>query len=121
MKNKRKSTPSKNRLSLLALEPRMVFDGALDATASSFSDRDSGLNLTAMVEAATKAAAEDLANDTKVVSNHREIVFVDSALSDLQGLLAGIGSNADIVQQVVNHPPEQLALSIDMHRLIRLV
>ncbi|MFY7906649.1 MAG: hypothetical protein ACOVO0_10970, partial [Burkholderiaceae bacterium] len=44
MKRKTGKAASKNRLSLLALEPRMVFDGALAVTDPNWSDPSQGLD-----------------------------------------------------------------------------
>ena len=84
----------------------MVFDGAIGVTDPHLLDRSNPLDLNAIADAAAKAVAVQ-APAAREASVPREIVFVDSALSDLKGLLSGIGSHAEVVQ--VAHDADGLA------------
>ena len=95
MANKSKPTKAHSRLSLLALEPRIVFDGAMPVTDPALLDPADHNDTAAPLDAASRAVSLAL---PKEASSRREIVFVDDALSDLPGLLAGIGSHAQVVQ-----------------------
>ena len=92
---KSKFSKAHNRLSLLALEPRMVFDGALPVTDPSLLDSVHQNDTSALLDAAARAVSMALPKD---VAHRREIVFVDDALSQIDGLLASFNTQAEIVK-----------------------
>ncbi len=91
-----KKTAKRNRLSLLALESRMVFDGAIGVTDPHLADPSHGVDITRIAEVAVKSVALE-PPVVRETSTRREIAFVDSALTDLPGLLDGIGSQVEVV------------------------
>jgi VCBS repeat-containing protein len=91
-----------------ALEPRMMFDGAVAATAAD----------TAMTVADTpQAQSTDIGNDALTPpaassEQRQEIIFVDSNVQDYQQLVSGLSESAEVVilgssedglQQIANH------------------
>lgn len=79
----------------MALEPRMVFDGALVVT-DAFVTLDHDVMDQGGVDEVSLAAAVPAALSEPAQARH-EIVFVDQQLADLQGLLESIGNNRQIV------------------------
>ncbi|RRV15606.1 DUF4347 domain-containing protein [Pseudomonas saudiphocaensis] len=85
--------PARPRMSLMrALEPRMLFDGAVAATVV-----DAGQPIDAQPDD-THAGDNTLAATPQGVADQRhEVVFIDSNVRDYQQLLAGMPSGTEVV------------------------
>ena len=78
-----------------ALEPRMMFDGAVAATAVEVADTQTA---DAQPTADTSSSHDNLAaTPTGTADNRQEIVFVDGQVQDYQQLLAGIKPGTEVV------------------------
>jgi len=84
-----------------ALEPRMLFDGAIAATAAdTATSSDPQPNDAAQAQTADDSAhqASDNAIPLAATSDQRqEIIFVDGKLQDAQTLIAGLPSSSEVV------------------------
>ena len=79
----------------MALEPRMMFDGAVAATAVEVADTQTA---DAQPTADTSSSHDNLAaTPTGTADNRQEIVFVDGQVQDYQQLLAGIKPGTEVV------------------------
>ncbi len=79
----------------MALEPRMMFDGAVAATAVEVADTQTA---DAQPTADTSSSHDNLAaTPTGTADNSQEIVFVDGQVQDYQQLLAGIKPGTEVV------------------------
>ncbi|VEE14175.1 Pyrrolo-quinoline quinone [Ectopseudomonas mendocina] len=79
----------------MALEPRMMFDGAVAATAAEVADTQAA---DAQPTADASSSHDTLAaTPTGTVDNRQEIVFVDGQVQDYQQLLAGIKPGTEVV------------------------
>ena len=91
MAKKPKTSKVASRLSLLALAPRRVFDGAIPVTDPSLLDPNQGLKPNATSEAAAKATANEVPAAREVAAK-REIVFVDDLLAEVDGFLSSLNT-----------------------------
>ncbi len=87
-------TATHNPRLLLALEPRMMFDGAIAATTADVVD-----NLPTPTDTAQDAPAQD---DTLPMAaagsdSRRELVFIDARIQDAQQLIAGLPAGSEVV------------------------
>ena len=79
----------------MALEPRMMFDGAVAATAVEVADTQTA---DAQPTADASSSHDNLAaTPTGTADNRQEIVFVDGQVQDYQQLLAGIKPGTEVV------------------------
>nr|WP_237705685.1 Ig-like domain-containing protein [Pseudomonas mendocina] len=79
----------------MALEPRMMFDGAVAATAAEVADTQAA---DAQPTADASSSHDTLAaTPTGTADNRQEIVFVDGQVQDYQQLLAGIKPGTEVV------------------------
>ena len=79
----------------MALEPRMMFDGAVAATAAEVADTQAA---DAQPTADASSSHDTLAaTPTGTTDNRQEIVFVDGQVQDYQQLLAGIKPGTEVV------------------------
>ena len=97
--------------SVLALEPRFMFDAAGMATGAEVAvdtiaqeQADQALNTDSIEDANTPPAAigttENLLNaltTVEPVSSRNEIIFIDTSVEDYASLITGINSNAELV------------------------
>lgn len=96
---------------IMALEPRMMFDGAVAATAAAATDVAKSTDAQDTASADKSAAAASASKDTSGASHAaatdsgqaagsasgRNVVFVDSRVADAQQLLQGVAANTDVV------------------------
>ncbi|MEK1905206.1 MAG: DUF4347 domain-containing protein, partial [Pseudomonas sp.] len=99
---KRQASPSTAKRAPLAaaLEPRMLFDGAVAATVADAAQPDAA-------KAPTDQPNDSHANDSHdataatppaaTADQRQEIVFVDGKLQDVQALIAGLPSGTEVV------------------------
>ncbi len=79
----------------MALEPRMMFDGAVAATAAEVADTQAA---DTQPTADASSSHDNLAaTPTGTADNRQEIVFVDGQVQDYQQLLAGIKPGTEVV------------------------
>ncbi|SFO72227.1 Autotransporter-associated beta strand repeat-containing protein [Ectopseudomonas composti] len=79
----------------MALEPRMMFDGAVAATAAEVADTQAA---NAQPTADASSSHDNLAaTPTGTADNRQEIVFVDGQVQDYQQLLAGLNPGTEVV------------------------
>lgn len=79
----------------MALEPRMMFDGAVAATAAEVADTQAA---DTQPTADASSSHDNLAaTPTGTANNRQEIVFVDGQVQDYQQLLAGIKPGTEVV------------------------
>ncbi|GGO81520.1 hypothetical protein GCM10011348_20750 [Marinobacterium nitratireducens] len=76
----------------LALEPRMMFDGAVAATTA-----ETLVDTQNAAPDNTSTPDADAAPATATIDNRQEVVFVDSQVRDYQQLLAQLPQNAEVV------------------------
>nr|WP_256834456.1 DUF4347 domain-containing protein [Pseudomonas oleovorans] len=105
------SLPARSPLAS-ALEPRMMFDGAVAATVA-----DTALAATDTAQTQSADTGNDMPSPPAASSDQRqEIVFVDSNVQDYQQLLSGLSESAEVVvldghkdglQQVADHLSER--------------
>jgi hypothetical protein len=112
----RKTAPAapRRRTRMIALEPRMLFDGALGvdlgakATAAMMGDTPTpGAAEVTHAPAATEAPADkavakakpgdEVLDAAKTPAERREIVFVDTSVQDYETLIADVNPNATVV------------------------
>ncbi|MGQ7958624.1 DUF4347 domain-containing protein [Pseudomonas sp. SP16.1] len=81
----------------LSLEPRMLFDGAVAATAIEVADSASAASAPASDGASQQDAQDTPAVDSGAADTRREVVFVDGNIQNYQQLLAGLPTGAEVV------------------------
>ncbi|MFZ6045561.1 DUF4347 domain-containing protein [Pseudomonas sp. CR3202] len=84
----------------MALEPRMMFDGAVAATTAEVTDTPPAADATDVQPSATdtQAASDSLAATPAGTSDNRqEVVFVDSQVKDYQQLVGGLKPGTEVV------------------------
>src|SRR5690606_36164755 len=82
---------------VLSLEPRMLFDGAVAATAIEVADSASAASAPASDGASQQDAQDTPAVDSGAADTRREVVFVDGNIQNYQQLLAGLPTGAEVV------------------------
>ncbi|MBD9680854.1 DUF4347 domain-containing protein, partial [Pseudomonas sp. PDM18] len=95
---------------IMALEPRMMFDGAVAATAVEAAKPTDAQDAAAADKAGASSASKDNADSHAATSDARSdagqgavagsgrnVVFVDSRVQDAQQLLQGVAANTDVV------------------------
>ncbi|MBB4817417.1 autotransporter-associated beta strand protein [Pseudomonas alcaligenes] len=90
--------PAKSALAM-ALEPRMMFDGAVAATAAEVADTQATAQAADAQSTADASSSHDnlAATPTGTSDNRQEIVFVDGQVQDYQQLLAGMKQGTEVV------------------------
>ncbi|WP_020680921.1 DUF4347 domain-containing protein [Marinobacterium rhizophilum] len=78
----------------MALEPRMLFDGAIAATVAETADASTQPT---PVDDTSTTLDSDIAPAAASSDNRQEIVFIDTQVQDYQQLLAGLPADADVV------------------------
>ncbi len=118
---RRKSRPLANPSSMLALEPRIVFDAAAAATVDQTADQVAEQQAD---DAADNRASDSPSNDNQASSDDfasvavtendgREIAFVDGSLEDIDQLLSEIDPSVEIIMLDVNQDGvEQIAAAL---------
>ena len=119
---RRKQVPFANPSSMMALEPRIVFDAAAAATVDQTADQvaeqqaaSAADNRIAPDNTASDdtASGDDFASVTVTNSGGREIAFVDSALEDVDALLAEIDPSVEVIMlDVTQDGVEQIASTL---------
>ncbi len=84
---------------LMALEPRIMFDASVGVVAQDAAQATSEptADSTSKDTSAKDTAAATAATGSTQASQRQEVVFVDGQVGDVQQLLAGLSSNAEIV------------------------
>lgn len=94
-------TPARPAMSALAmaLEPRMMFDGAVAATAAEVADTQATAQAADAQPTADASSSHDnlAATPTGTADHRQEIVFVDGQVQDYQQLLAGMKEGTEVV------------------------
>nr|WP_285961086.1 Ig-like domain-containing protein [Pseudomonas tohonis] len=94
-------TPARPAMSALAmaLEPRMMFDGAVAATAAEVADAQATAQAADAQPTADASSSHDnlAATPTGTADHRQEIVFVDGQVQDYQQLLAGMKQGTEVV------------------------
>ena len=81
----------------LSLEPRMLFDGAVAATAVEVADSASAASDPASDDTSQQDTQDTLATAGGTADTRREVVFVDGNIQDYQQLLAGLPAGTEVV------------------------
>ncbi len=81
----------------LSLEPRMLFDGAVAATAAEVADSASAASDPAAHDTSQQDTQDTLATAGGTADTRREVVFVDGNIQDYQQLLAGLPAGTEVV------------------------
>ncbi|SDM00491.1 DUF4347 domain-containing protein, partial [Pseudomonas indica] len=81
----------------LSLEPRMLFDGAVAATAAEVADSASAASEPASDDTSQQDTQDTLATAGGTADTRREVVFVDGNIQDYQQLLAGLPAGTEVV------------------------
>ncbi|PAU65348.1 DUF4347 domain-containing protein, partial [Pseudomonas indica] len=81
----------------LSLEPRMLFDGAVAATAAEVADSASAASEPASDDTSQQDIQDTLATAGGTADTRREVVFVDGNIQDYQQLLAGLPAGTEVV------------------------
>ncbi|EGW22294.1 DUF4347 domain-containing protein, partial [Methylobacter tundripaludum] len=94
---------SKHRRTMIALEPRIMFDGAavetaVDATADSspVAQDTAAIDADKLVQAAADVAPPAVQVDPTSQLQRIEVVFIESNVSDYQTLINGVSPNAEV-------------------------
>ncbi|SFW21889.1 autotransporter-associated beta strand repeat-containing protein [Pseudomonas sp. NFACC19-2] len=91
--------PARSALAV-ALEPRMLFDGAVAATVAETADAQPTADAShdqASVENAHSSADNLAATPTGTTDNRREVVFIDNQVKDYQQLISGLKPGSEVV------------------------
>ena len=93
---------SKRGLLMLALEPRLMFDGAVVATAAVAdthvdATRDTSATRSDAAAPATPAAAERPVAEQSAAVSGRQVVFIDSGVRDYQSLVSQMPPGTEVV------------------------
>ena len=97
----------------LALEPRMMFDGAIEVTAEAvaadmlhvtdFSDHHQDADTSRLFEALADTAVETIPADVAYTPEQRDIVFIDSAVADANEIANATPAGTEIVYLDADH------------------
>ena len=91
--------PTRSALAM-ALEPRMLFDGAVAATVAETADAQPTANAShdpASFESAHSSADNLSATPTGTTDNRQEVVFIDNQVKDYQQLISGLKPGSEVV------------------------
>lgn len=91
--------PARSALAV-ALEPRMLFDGAVAATVAETADAQPTADAShdqASLESAHSSADNLAATPTGTTDNRQEVVFIDNQVKDYQQLISGLKPGSEVV------------------------
>ena len=91
--------PARSALAM-ALEPRMLFDGAVAATVAETADAQPTADAShdqASLENAHSSADNLAATPTGTTDNRQEVVFIDNQVKDYQQLISGLKPGSEVV------------------------
>lgn len=91
--------PARSALAV-ALEPRMLFDGAVAATVAETADAQPTVDAShdqASLESAHSSADNLAATPTGTTDNRQEVVFIDNQVKDYQQLISGLKPGSEVV------------------------